>query len=175
MQQTLFKSQLQPSDKRLTDLCGCVNALSAPRPLRFTDLEECTSQLPLSSQLVMKRSLSERHPQSGAVALPFAWVKVSHLVAVVSASLLERMWHLTPAFFFFLLLFSMPGRTERAAVHRLSSAYLISSRARSGTFGFHGRREIEGMWKCAFLLWNGLAQNSTISGFLSIPSCHRVL
>lgn len=70
----LFKSQLQPSDKRLTDLCGCINALSAPRPLRFTDLEECTSQLPLSSQLVVKCSLSERHPQSGAVAFPFASV-----------------------------------------------------------------------------------------------------
>lgn len=112
MQQTLFESQLQPSDKRLTDLCGCINALSAPRPLRFTDLEECTSQLPLSSQLVMKRSLSERHPESGTVALPFAWVKVSHLVAVVSASLLERMWHLTPAFFFYS---PSPNRTGRCS------------------------------------------------------------
>lgn len=75
----------------------------------------------------------------------------------------------------FFFLFSVPGRTERAAVHRLASAYLISSRARSGTFRFHGRREIERMWKCAFLLWNGPAQNSTISGFLSISSCHQVL
>lgn len=62
---------LQPSDKRLTESCARIHALSAPRALRFTDLEECTSQPPLSSRLVMNCSVSERHPESGAVALLF--------------------------------------------------------------------------------------------------------
>lgn len=69
LQQTLLKSQLQPSDKRLTDSCACVRALSAPRS---ADLEECTSQPPLSSQPVVNRSLSQRHPESGGAALLFA-------------------------------------------------------------------------------------------------------
>lgn len=87
-------------DKRLTDLYAYINALSAFCPLCFTDLEECTSQLPLSSESAINYSLSKCHPESDAVAALCAWVKLSHLVAVVSVSLPEHMWHLTQAFFY---------------------------------------------------------------------------
>lgn len=106
MQQTVLRSQLQPSDERLTDSCACTHALSAPRPLRLADLEERTSQPPLSSQLVMSRSLSQRHPESGAVALLFC---MSQSVSSRSGMSLRLCWstcdiRLQPFFFLYCLL-----------------------------------------------------------------------
>lgn len=164
MQQTLLKSQLQPPDKRLTDSCACTHALSAPpsAPLhRSWGVHKSTASVVTVGHEA--RSLSERRPESGAVALLFAWVKVSHLVPDVSASPLEHMWH-----HFFFSSLSPPRWEEQNGppfiVSRLRSNQL-SEKHSDFTEKFRG-------CKSAFLVWNELAENSMISGLFHISSCH---
>lgn len=95
----------------------------------------------------MNYSLSKCHPESDAVAVLCAWVKLSHLVADVSVSLPEYMWHLTQAFF-------MVCRTEWAAVRCFLICGIINSGAQSGPFTVHSHREMKRMWKNRFLVQN---------------------
>lgn len=118
----------------------------------------------------MNYSLSKCHPESGAVAVLCAWVKLSHLVAVVSVSLLEHMWHLTQAFF-------MVCRTEWAAVHCFLMCGIINSGAQSGPFTVHSHREIKRMWKNRFLVQNDQMDWHKMMQFFPVifPAFHLLL